>query len=419
MKKENDMDIQEFLKTSYTSYHATANAVKMLEAAGFERLSRGDEKTVERGKKYYTTINDSAFIAFVVGGNNGLNIACAHTDSPCLKVKGSALVDNREGKLINVEVYGGLLLHTMLDIPLKIAGRALVKTQTGVESKLVCSDYNVNIPSLCIHHADREGGLKLNVQSEMLPLLGQADDIYLALGLKDVIDADLYVVPDVTPFTSGVDGKYLVSPRIDNLTSVYSCVQGLIAAEPQATSVIACFDNEEIGNGTKQGALSTFLQQTLRRIYSDLKMNDKQFEAACENGLVLSIDNGHAVHPAHPEKSDILNKVYLNGGIVVKHHANYSTDGKSSAILKAILDRADILYQDYYNRSDLRCGGTLGLVTSRRLAIDAVDIGLAQLAMHSAVETVGAEDIDRMVACVKAFLSVYFKREAEKTHIYQ
>ena len=183
------MNITEFLNKSYTSYHATANAASMLDAAGFKRFSRGDGTKIEHGSKYYCTVNDSAFIAFTVGDNSGLNIACAHTDSPCLKVKGNKLSDTPEGKLINVEVYGGLLLYSMLDIPLKIAGRAFVKNVDGVECKLVCSDFNVNIPSLCIHHSDKDAGLKLNPQTDMLPLIGATDDIYAALHLENVLDS--------------------------------------------------------------------------------------------------------------------------------------------------------------------------------------------------------------------------------------
>ena len=412
------MELTEFLRSSYTSFHATENAVKMLEASGFARIGRGDGKIITSGGKYYLTLNDSAFIAVRVGDpKKGLNIACAHTDSPCLKIKGNTLSDSKEGKLVNVEIYGGLLNYTMLNIPLKIAGRVVSCTESGVRSELFVSDFNVNVPSLCIHHSGDKVAADLNPQTDMLPLLGDAKDLYSALGLKNVLDADLYVVPDVRPYVTGVNGEYLVSPRIDNLTSVYSCVKGLIDSNPKGISVIACFDNEEIGSGTKQGAHSVFIKETLKRIYSNLSLTENDFNAACSNGLILSIDNGHALHPAHPEKSDITNKVFINGGIVVKHHAHYSTDGRSSALIKAILNKAGIPYQDYYNRSDIRCGGTLGLITSSQLGMDAVDIGLAQLAMHSAIETVGASDPERMTGCVKAFLSASLTNDGSGTII--
>ncbi len=407
------MNVQQFLQKSYTAYHATRHACAMLQEGGFVRLERGADWSLEEGGRYYLTLNDSAFVAFAVGGRDGgFEIACAHTDSPALKVKGKELIDSPEGKRINVEVYGGLLLYSMLDIPLKVAGRVLVETPQGVESRIVESDFVVNIPSLCIHHnPDANKGLTLNPQQDMLPLLGEADDLYQAMGLDKVLDADLYVVPATAPFASGKDGEWLVSPRIDNLTSVYACVQGLLAARPQGIAVAACFDNEEIGSGTKQGAGSVILEETLRRINECLGGEEKDLGRRCANGLLLSIDNGHAVHPAHPEKSDPLQRVYMGGGVVVKHHTNYATDGVSSALFKKILSNAHVRFQDYYNRSDVRCGSTLGLISSRQLAMDAVDIGLAQLAMHSAAETVGMKDVAAMVKGVEACFNARLTRE--------
>ena len=401
------MDIREFLETSYTAYHAVGNAEERLVGEGFVELDPGAEWEIKEGGKYYCKVNGSAIFAIRIGKADGdLTIACAHTDSPCLKVKGKALLDSPEGKRINVEKYGGLILYSMLDIPLRIAGRVLVRTERGVESRLVKSDFSVNIPSLCIHHnPDVNDKFALNVQSDMLPLLGDAEDVYTAIGVPDALDADLYVVPDVKPYLSGKEGKYLVSPRIDNLTSVYACIEGIVTAEPAGIAVAACFDNEEIGSGTKQGAESAFLPELLHRVMTALGRDEASYAKARRDGLVLSVDNGHAVHPAHPEKSDVAEKVYFNGGIVIKHHANYATDGLSSAKIKAILLDAGIPNQDYYNRSDLRCGGTLGLLVAKQLVMSVADIGLAQLAMHSAVETVGSEDIARMTGCIRALFA--------------
>lgn len=413
------MEISRFLQDAYTAYHATALSCKELEQEGFVRLERGERWDVKAGGKYYVVANGSAFVAFRVGDpKGGFSIACAHTDSPCLKVKGAALADSPEGKRINVEVYGGLLLYSMLDIPLKVAGRVLVKTEGGVESKLVVSDYTVNIPSMCIHHnPDANKDLCLNPQVDMLPLLCEAEDVYSSLGLKDVLDADLYVVPAVAPYRSGSQGELLVSPRIDNLTSVYACVEGIAKADPKGIAVVACFDNEEIGSGTKQGAGSVLLEEVLRHINLALGGDEVDFGRRCRDGLLLSIDNGHAVHPAHPEKSDILQKVYMGGGVVVKHHTNYATDGRSAAVFKAVMDDEGVPYQDYYNRSDLRCGSTLGLISSRQLAMDAVDIGLAQLAMHSAQETAAYADVAKMEQAVRACLSRGFVAHGEQVTI--
>jgi len=409
------MEISQFLSKAYTAYHATALAVAELQEAGFERLERGDKWVLKEGGKYFLTINGSALIAFVVGDpKGGFDLAMSHTDSPCLKVKGNSLLDSPEGKRLNVEVYGGLLLYSMLDIPLKVAGRALVKGPRGVECRLVESDYCVNIPSMCIHHnPDANKGLNLNPQQDMLPLLGEAEDVYSSLGLADVLDADLFVVPAAAPYRSGKEGELLVSPRIDNLTSVWASIEAVKEAKPRGVAVVACMDNEEIGSGTKQGAHSVILEETLRHINLACGGDEVDFGRKCRDGLLLSIDNGHAVHPAHPEKSDPEQKVYLNKGVVVKHHTNYATDARSGAAFKAVLADAGIPYQDYYNRSDVRCGGTLGLISSRLLAMDAVDIGLAQLAMHSAVETVGYADVGRMAAAIKAVLETRFEAKGE------
>lgn len=397
------MDIKEFLSTSYTAYHAVDNGKKMLAENGFCELDFGENWSIERGKGYYFSVNDSALFAFKVGEGNNFMIAENHTDSPCLKVKGNELADSPEGKLLNVEKYGGLILYSMFDIPLKIAGRILSKTENGLTKKLVASDYFVNIPSLAIHHQPEVNNVFApSVQREMLPLLGAVKDFSDLFVGENILDKDLFVVPAVVPFVGGVNGEFLSSPRIDNLTSVYTALTALVQCQPEGIALACCFDNEEIGSGTRQGASSTTLETVITKIANGLGLSDEEMAKAKHNGFILSADNAHATHQAHPEKSDPLSKVFLNKGIVIKHHSNYSTDGLSSAILKNILDKANVEYQDYYNNSDVRCGGTIGLVSSALTGMTTVDVGLAQLSMHSAVETVGLHDIDKMTACVKA-----------------
>ena len=403
------MTVQEFLNNSYTAYHATANVVELLRANGFVELNQ-DGKTKKwnllRGGKYFVTRNGSSVVAFVVGKNNVFNVCESHTDSPSFKVKGARLVESEGIKRLNTEKYGGGLLYSYLDRPLKIAGRVVIETQNGVQCKLVTSDYNVVIPSLAIHHnPTANDSLSLNPQADTLPMLAQSEcDLFATLTDGKVLDADLYVVPCEQAFTSGVNGEFLSSPRLDNLTSVYTSVQALLNAKPQNIAVVACLDNEEVGGGTRQGS-PNFINQVLDAIAEGLGMTYAENLAARENGMALSVDNGHAAHPAHPEKSDPSNRVHLNCGVVIKHHTNYATDGLTSAALKRLLDMAGIKYQDYYNRSDVRCGTTLGLATANRTGMKVCDIGLAQLAMHSACETCGAHDIDTMQKALTAFLS--------------
>ncbi len=399
------MDIRTFLDKSYTAYHATQNGEYILEKSGFQRISIDEKWNLHVGGKYYVTKNDSALIAFSIGKNFVFNIAESHTDSPCLKVKGNTLIRSCQGLHVNVEEYGGLLHYSMFDRPLKIAGRIIEKHGDKLVSKIVESKYNIVIPSLAIHHNPTANtAFAPSIQHEMLPLLAEdAKDLYSTLTDGNVVDADLYVVPSTQTFESGANGEWVCSARIDNLTSVYASLCAVANSNPQNIAIACCFDNEEVGSRTKQGANSQLLTTVLQKIARGLGKDNDDFICACENGFIVSVDNAHATHPAHPEKSDVQEKVYLNKGVVVKHHPNYATDGVSSAIFKTIAQKANLACQDYYNNSDLRCGSTIGLMTSANLAMRTVDIGIAQLAMHSACETVGKQDIDDMQKCLRSF----------------
>ncbi len=401
------MTINQFLDTSYTAFHTVANAEAMLAKHGFTKLTLGKDFAIKRGGRYYVTRNDSGIIAFVAGQNNVFNIVESHTDSPSFKVKGNSVTEGNGVVRVNTEKYGGGLLYTYFDRPMKIAGRLLCRTENGLQTKLAVSDYNVVIPSLCIHHnRNANDGFAVNAQVDTLPLLGlTGSDIYSTLTDEKVIDGDLFVVPVTPAFAAGTHNELLCSPRIDNLTSVYSGLSALIAAEPHDIAVCACLDNEEIGSGTRQGS-PNWLEQVLCAICDALGLTETQAFAARENGFVLSADNGHAVHPAHPEKSDPYTKAYMGKGVMIKHHVNYSTDGLSSALFKHIASLADVPVQDYYNNSAVSCGSTLGLVTSRTLGMKTCDIGLAQLAMHSACETVALCDVEHMKAALLTFFNV-------------
>lgn len=407
------MELLKFLGTGYTPYHVVNNCINFLEEQGFTELSITDKWKLQPNGKYFVTKNGSALIAFTTDGakDTVFNICACHTDSPCLKIKGDrpALCSYTRA---NCEMYGGALLYSMLDIPLRIAGRVFVATEKGVECRVVTSSYNTVIPSLAIHHnPDANKSFSVNVQKEMLPLIATGQkDIMATLCDGEVLDADLYVVPDVKPFIAGSDSEFLCSPRIDNLTSVYSSVKAIAQCKVKGTAVVALFDNEEIGSGTKQGAKSEFLPSVLRKIIEASGGKEQQLLYAQQNGMILSVDNGHATHPSYAEKYDSSYKTVLNGGVVIKHHVNYSTDGQTSALLKYLL-KGKVPYQDYYNRSDMRCGSTLGLFASCALQMKSCDIGIAQLAMHSAVETAGLKDVRYMTDCLTEFFGAEIGKE--------
>lgn len=411
------MNLQQFLNSSYTAFHTTANVCNMLSDKGFKQLTLGDKWNLQRGGKYYVTRNGSSVIAFAVGEHNVFNIVESHTDSPSFKVKGDKLILNDVARL-NTEKYGGGLLYTYFDRPLKVAGRMLVETANGVEHKLVASKYNVVIPSLAIHqNRSANDGFAINPQNDTLPLFAMENkDLYATLTDGKVLDADLYVVPATEAFTSGANDEFICSARLDNLTSVYTSVNALLTAKPSSIAVVACLDNEEIGSGTRQGSPS-FIEQTLNAICVGLSLDQSAALSARENGMVLSVDNGHARHPAHAEKADPASYAVMSGGVTIKHHVNYATDGLSSAILKKLLSDNGVKYQDLYNRSDMSCGSTLGLVTSRQLGMKVCDIGVAQLAMHSACETCLLEDVKAMQQCLNLFLAATLRNNGNETVI--
>ena len=399
------MQLREFLNSSYTAYHTTANVCEYLLHNGFVELILGQEWKLVKGGKYFVTRNGSSVIAFRVGKSAVFNICESHTDSPSFKVKGNKLTVGDVYRL-NTEAYGGGLWYSFFDRPLKVCGRLLVEGVNGIEQRLVASDYNVVIPSLAIHHnPTANDGFSINLQSDTLPLFSQSEqDLYATLTNEKVLDGDLFVVPATEAFVSGANGEFLSSARLDNLTSVYASIKAITECAPEGIAVAACLDNEEIGSGTRQGSPS-FIDQVISAVACALGLTAVETAYARENGFVLSVDNGHAAHPAHLEKADVVNKTLLNGGVVIKHHVNYATDGLTSAIVKKLMNNNSIKYQDYYNRSNIRCGSTLGLATARQLGMRACDVGIAELSMHSACETCGAADIEDMQKLITAFLS--------------
>ena len=408
------MKIEEFLEKSLTAFHATENCERTLIENNFKKLSLGDKWSLKKGGKYYLTKNGNSIIAFVIGDLKDyfFNITATHTDSPCLLVKGKDFMPSPAGYRINVEAYGSLNNYSLLDTPLKIAGRLVVKKGNNVKTEIVQSSKNVIIPSLAIHqNREMNDGLVLTVQNDLMPLAGSAQDVYSFFDKKDILDSELFVVSDIKPFRAGLNDEYLCSPRIDDLISVWSTIKSICECKTKGVAVACCFDNEEINSLTKQGANSSFLSTVLSLINESLGMSYDKFVRACEKGLILSIDNSHSVHPAHPEKSDVINPIVLGGGVVIKHNTKYCTDAYSSAKLKLMLQRNKIKYQDFYCNSNIKSATTLGPYSSALLHMNACDIGVAQLSMHSTVETVSYKDIESLAKCCKAFFEYKFDCE--------
>ena len=407
-------NIFKLLSTSPTAYHAVANAEEILSANGFVRLEEGQPWHLNKNGKYFVSREGSALIAFALGGEDySFVIAASHTDSPCLKLKLCGENPSAGTTRISVERYGGGLNYTWLDIPIKIAGRVITNEGGTLKSTLIELDESFVIPSVAIHfNRSANDGIKLNPQIDMqlLSALGDGKKLVAACESKagaPIIDYDLYAVCGVEPFLVGFDSSLACAPRVDNLTSAFASVEAIIGCAPKAIPIIYLADNEEVGSRTKQGAGSTFLKDVIGRINTALERSEEELKVALAKSFMLSCDNAHATHPNHPELSDPANKVLLGEGVVIKHHANqnYTTDAMSSAIVKSILSLAGVPTQDFFMRSDLPCGGTLGAISSSQLSVRSADVGIAQLAMHSSTETFAVCDYAHYINAIKAVLS--------------
>ena len=411
--------LKEFLQYSYTAFHAVENSKKILIDNGFSPLSEGEDWDIQENGKYFVERGGSALIAFTVGNLDSIcfKITAAHVDSPCLKLKEQPVLSTDCYEKLNVEKYGSGLWYSFLDRPLKIAGRIVFEENGALKTENVVSDYCVTIPSLPIHqNRTANDGFPINPQVDLLPLLsasGCGKEWLSTLTDKDVITSDLFLANADAPYYFGMKNEFLASPRIDNLTSVYAILQALTshAGNSGGISIGAFFDHEEIGSRSANGAMGDFLESTLRRIAYALKLDESELYKAYANSFFVSVDNAHALHPNHPEKADPTNKVILGGGVVIKHHAGkaYTTDAMSAAIMQTICKRAGIQTQSFFNRSDAVSGSTLGALAQARISIPAVDIGLAQLAMHSANESFALSDYECMQDALTAFYSSSLK----------
>ena len=412
-----------FIQSSPSVFHTVLSIRSYLEDAGFVYIPENDYWLLVPGL-YYTTRNDSSIIAFCIPEETDsyhFQLCASHSDSPTFKLKEKAELSGPDSYLrLNVEPYGGMIDYTWFDKPLSIAGRVLVRCGSGLESRFVnIQEPTLIIPSLPIHfNRDVNKGYAFNRQTDLLPMCSAGSitagelDSYLAeeIGIspENILGRDLYLVNRQLGYVWGLKKEFISAPKLDDLQAVFTSLKGFIAASESPSNVVnvfCCFDNEEVGSGTKQGACSTFLSDTLRRINSGLGKSQEDYFVAVAGSFMISFDNAHAVHPNHPEKYDIDNCCYMNKGIVIKENAaqHYTTDAFSRAIMKEICARAGVPVQSFANRSDAAGGSTLGNLSNTQVSLNAVDIGLAQLAMHSSYETAGTLDTEYAVRAITQY----------------
>lgn len=427
--KELNTELIGFIEKSASMFHTVKTISDYLNRADFHELKESENWILESGGKYYVKKNNSSIIAFTVGNSNNayFKITASHSDSPTFAVKAVPELEGPGNYLrLNVEGYGGMISYSWLDRPLGIAGRVMVKSETEngmlVQSRLINPDKDLfMIPSLCIHfNREANKGMEFNNQVDMCPLASAGE---MAKGdfreivakeagtsAENILGWNLYLVNRQKGTIWGAGDEFVSAAKLDDLQSAFTSLKGFIAAASDADkqkgiNVLACFDNEEVGSGTKQGADSTFLADTLRRIIFSSGGSEENYLRAVSKSFMVSFDNAHALHPNHPEKSDSCNTPVMNKGIVIKENASqkYCTDAFSRSLFSMICEKAGVPCQVFANRSNIAGGSTLGNISNAHVSVHGVDIGLAQLAMHSAYETAGAKDTAYAVRAIEEY----------------
>lgn len=421
-------ELLSFIDSSKSMFHTVDTIKKYLDKEGFIHLKENENWNIEKGKNYYTTRNNSSILAFKVGQNLDdyhFQIAASHSDSPTYKIKAvSELESAGEMLRLNVEGYGGMIDSSWFDRPLSIAGRVLVNENGKIVNKLFYIDKDIlMIPNVAIHlNREINNGYAYNKQIDLMPLFsagelkkGDFDKMIaeeLGVSVDKIISKDLFLVNRQRQLIWGYKNEFLSTPKLDDLQCAFSSMKAFLESKnSHAINVCVVFDNEEVGSNTKQGAMSTFMKDALKRLNFALGFNSDDYYKAIAKSFLVSCDNAHAVHPNHPELYDQTNRTFMNKGIVIKEAANqkYTTDAFSRAVFLEICKKVNVPVQFFANRSDKVGGSTLGNLSNIQVSLHALDIGIAQLAMHSSFETCGIKDTAYMIDALREFFNTNIK----------
>lgn len=419
-------DLLAFVDASPSPFHAVAEMGRRLDAAGFRRLDERARWKLAAGDQRYVVRDGGTIAAFRVGTDSpadaGFRLVGAHTDSPSFKVRPRPDVRRAGYRLVGVEPYGAVLLHTWLDRDLTLAGRLALRSPDGaLGSRLVrLPGAPLRIPSLAIHlHREiREEGLRLDPQRHVVPVWSHRSDAepglldalaeHAGVGVDAVVGYDLVVADTQPAARGGPDGEWLYAARLDNLSSCHAGLQALVDAAPSApTQVLVANDHEEVGSGSAEGAAGSFLSDVLARLVATTDGNDAEaLPRALAGSRLLSADTAHAVHPNYAERHDPEHRPFPGGGPVLKSNANqaYATDAATGAWFAACCADAGVPMQHFVSRADLPCGSTIGPLTATRLGLATADVGAPLLSMHSCREQAAADDVAPVIAALRTHL---------------
>lgn len=419
------LDLAAFIDACPSPYHAVEEVARRLEALGFQQHIESEAWTAEHTRGYVK--RGGSLLAWTrnpaSGPHAGFRVAGAHTDSPNLRVKPQPDTKSAGFRQLGVEVYGGVLLNSWLDRDLGLSGRVYLRGDEDASERLFRIDRPIlRVPQLAIHlHREiRSDGLKLNAQQHMVPVWGleRSDErgfrhlVADAVGCSpDAVLAWDVMTHDLTPSSLlGDDEDFLAAPRLDNLGSCHGALRALeraLEAGTEHNCVLSFFDHEEVGSTSSRGADSPILRDVLERLVLAAGGNAEDYHRAISVSRCVSMDMAHATHPNYVAKHEPGHRLFMNAGPVVKINANqrYASEGTSEAWFQSACERAEVPYQRWVNRSDLACGSTIGPITAARLGVSTVDVGLAQLSMHSAREMCGSRDPELMIRAMKVFFS--------------
>lgn len=429
MKYPTVRKMMDYLDASPSCFHATENLKQMLLKDGYQLLQESDVWQLRHGGKYVVIRNDSSLIAFRIPADvtGGFMMAAAHSDSPTFKLRETPEVESGGSLVLSTEPYGGAIRAAWMDRPLSVAGRVMTEEDGCLRTRLVNIDRDLLVIPNVAPHLNRtiNDGVALKPNVDLRPVMGAAEDkgkfralVAEAAGVKEesILSWELFLYPRMRSTLIGVEEQYVLSPRLDDLQCAFTCTEGFIRAkEGSSVPVLCVFNNEEVGSGTLQGANSDYLGNVLKRISQALGRTEEEHMAALAGSFMVSADNAHAVHPNHTEYADTNEKVAINGGVVVKFNANqkYSTDAVSAAVFRSLCRMSDAPVQTYSNRADMPGGGTLGNISITRVSVSTVDVGLPQLAMHSACELAGVEDTENMARIMELYFSRTLRRVSD------
>lgn len=420
-------DFFKFIKKATTPYQTVLECESRLDEGKFIKLSLEDEWHLDEGGRYYLSPYSSMIIAFTIGSKireDGYRIIATHTDSPCLKIKPMPEIIVENYVKINTEVYGGPILNTWMDRLLSFAGKVVLKSNNIRKPIVKYIDISrpiMTIPNLAIHmNSDINKGIELNRQKDLLPIIGQVkeDDKQknylmklickeLGVNIDDILDYDLFVYLAEDGILTGVNEEFISGPRLDDLSMVYASIEAIIdSIHEDGVNIAVCFDNEEIGSMTKQGADSNLLEIVTKKISKGLSKNN--YFGMLTNSFMISADGAHGLHPNYPEKNDPTNKPVVNKGITIKINASkrYASDAESIGVFQQLCQEEKVNIQKFVNRSDLTGGITLGSIATKYLPIQVVDVGVPMLAMHSSREIMGVNDFIDSLKIFKKFFNL-------------